>query len=92
MEDLVSIRKELDAIDAQIIELLIRRDKLIEAVADYKSVNNLPIRDHQREAELLSEKRMLAAGKLPEGLVSELFETIIKYSCLKQEQVLKRKI
>ena len=92
MKDLISIRNELDRIDAEIIDLLIKRNELIDDVTGYKLANNLPIRDPQREAELLLEKKRLAQGKLPEQLVIELFEIIIKYSCLKQEEALKRKI
>jgi chorismate mutase len=92
MTDLISIRKELDGIDAKIIDLLIKRDGLVDKVADYKLVNKLPIRDPQREAGLLLEKSKQSQGKLSEQFVRELFEVIIKHSCLKQEQILKRKI
>lgn len=92
MKDLVTIRRDLDGIDAAIINLLIRRDELIDEVADYKLTNNLSIRDPKREAELLLEKIKQSQGKLSEQFVRDLFEVIIKYSCLKQEQILKRKI
>ncbi len=52
--DLREIRKSLDAIDDQIIELLSRRMRLVKDVAAYKKEHGLPVLDAGREESILS--------------------------------------
>lgn len=54
MRDLPEVRKDLDSIDSQMIDLFLQRMKLADEVADYKAKNHLPILDREREREKLA--------------------------------------
>lgn len=54
MRDLPEVRKDLDSIDSQMIDLFLQRMKLADEVADYKTKNHLPILDREREREKLA--------------------------------------
>lgn len=54
MRDLPEVRKDLDSIDSQMIDLSLQRMKLADEVADYKAKNHLPILDREREREKLA--------------------------------------
>ena len=51
--ELSEIRKCIDDVDNQLVELFVKRMKLSEQVADYKKANNLPIYVPAREREKL---------------------------------------
>lgn len=55
MENLEQIRKQIDAIDNQLIELFKQRMDCAKAVGNYKKANNIPILNLQREQEILNE-------------------------------------
>jgi len=54
VRDLPEVRKDLDSIDSQMIDLFLQRMKLADEVADYKAKNHLPILDREREREKLA--------------------------------------
>jgi chorismate mutase/prephenate dehydratase len=54
VRDLPEVRKDLDSIDSQMIDLFRQRMKLADEVADYKAKNHLPILDREREREKLA--------------------------------------
>lgn len=54
MKDLSEIRNEIDNIDNELIELFKRRMDCSKAVAEYKTANNIPILNAQREEEILN--------------------------------------
>lgn len=51
--DLKDIRTEIDAIDRELLALLIKRMDLAESVIQTKIANNLPVLNSQREEEIL---------------------------------------
>ena len=51
--DLSEIRKMIDEIDDQLIELICRRMDCSLKVAEYKAANNLPVLSQQRENQIL---------------------------------------
>lgn len=65
------LRAMIDAIDHEILQLLARRNGLIADVAVHKREHHLPIRDFQREAEILEDRRSRGQGL---GLNPELLE------------------
>jgi chorismate mutase / prephenate dehydrogenase len=65
------LRAMIDAIDHEILQLLARRNGLIADVAVHKREHHLPIRDFQREAEILEDRRTRGQGL---GLNPELLE------------------
>ncbi len=79
MEDLSDIRKEIDSIDTQIVELFKRRMSCADAVATYKRAHNLPVLDRSRERELLARR----AAQVPEDMkvyTEVLFELLMEAS------------
>jgi len=79
VEDLSDIRKEIDSIDTQIVELFKRRMSCADAVAAYKRAHDLPVLDRSRERELLSRR----AAQVPEDMkvyTEVLFELLMEAS------------
>ncbi len=76
-----SRRRELDAIDDHIVELMSERLQLARAVARSKTRSGTRLRDRAREAELLSrlEDQASAAG-LPADAVVRVFQEILNLS------------
>lgn len=87
MEDLSDIRKEIDSIDTQIVELFKRRMSCADAVAAYKRAHDLPVLDRSRERELLSRR----AAQVPEDMkvyTEVLFELLMEASRNRQGECL----
>lgn len=68
MERLYELRGRIDEIDKQIIELLEERIKVAKEIGKIKKELNLPIKDEEREREVL--KRA--------GRFREIFERIVE--------------
>jgi len=68
LEKLYELRKRIDEIDEQIIELLEERLRIAKEIGEIKRELNLPIRDEKREEEVL--KRV--------GKFKEIFEKIVE--------------
>ena len=85
MSSLEELRKEIDEIDAQLLELLRRRIRIAEQVGRYKLARGMRIEDPEREKQVL--KRALSrAGELSEEFVRDIFERIILESKRAQRQ------
>lgn len=83
------IREEITQLDEELLGLLARRKTLSIEVAKAKQVNSRPIRDQQREQELLV--ALIQKGR-PLGLdahyVTRIYHTIIEDSVLSQQAYL----
>lgn len=81
---LAGLRRELDAVDARIAELLAQRTRLIDRVASLKQ-NEGNIRDPLREEQILSRVRQLSltAGGDTE-LAEEVWRVILRHSVRRQ--------
>lgn len=93
MNDLLAIREQISQLDAQLLDLLAKRRQLAVAVAQTKLQDNRPIRDKNRERELLDV--LINKGK-PHGLdgfyITRLFQLIIEDSVLTQQAILQKQI
>ncbi len=76
--DLTDLRKEIDSIDSQLVNLFSQRMALSQQVADYKKQNNLPIFVPAREREKLKEVAAQAGENAPYTKV--LYSTIFELS------------
>lgn len=90
MNDLSTLRNEINEIDNKIVELWKKRMELCLSVARYKKENNLPILDEKREKELLDRIGNLAGDEL-DSYSRTLYETIMSISRSYQEQHLDNK-
>ena len=80
--DIKELRKEIDAIDEQLVELFVRRMGVSAQVADYKKANNMPIYVPAREREILKDVAARAGcemGDYTRVLYSMIFELSRSY-------------
>jgi len=87
--DLNEIRKEITSLDKELLTLFAKRRALTLNVARSKVQQVRPIRDQQREQELLI--RLIKQGKelgLDAHYVTSVFQTIIEDSVLNQQAFL----
>ena len=77
--DIQDLRKQIDAIDDQIISLFAQRMDIASKVAAYKSERNLPILVPDREQEKLRDVSGKAGGTLAE-YVQVLYSVILPLS------------
>jgi chorismate mutase len=57
LDDLKQLRMKIDDVDEQILQFLVRRVEICQAVGVAKKAKRLPIRDAEREAEIFKRVR-----------------------------------
>lgn len=82
---LEQLRREIDALDEQIVELLSRRHGVVQRVLALKKAAGLPIYHPAREEDLISQRRAQArqVGLDPDH-VEELYRCILRQSRVRQ--------
>jgi len=50
---LEDLRKEIDAIDQQILEILVKRIDIVKQIGELKNIYNMPVIDEKRREKLL---------------------------------------
>lgn len=88
---LLGLRERITALDLNLLELLAERRELALDVARTKQSSHLPIRDKERERDLL--KRLVEEGKkhhLDGHYITRLFQIIIEDSVLTQQALLQQ--
>lgn len=76
--ELSEIRRSIDAVDDQLLNLFLERMRLSEAVGTYKNENHLPIPNKQREREILAKVAEKAGSQ--ERYAYHLFSTLFELS------------
>ncbi|MBU4299227.1 chorismate mutase [Patescibacteria group bacterium] len=74
-KEITNLRKKLDKITGDLIDLFSKRKELVLKMAELKRKNKLPILDRKREKEALEMTKRMAKEK---GLNPLLIEKIIK--------------
>ena len=69
---------QLDDVDRQLVGLLVRRQELSRDIGAYKAAHGLPVRDPEREAQVLRSRGDLAPEHRAE--VERLYETLMALS------------
>jgi chorismate mutase len=88
-ERLQSLRQRVDETDEKIVELLRTRLELVLQMADCKNAEKLPLRDTQREQEVLRRVELLNQRHqptLPSDRLAEIFKTVMGLSLRAQEE------
>ena len=76
-----NLRDEIDQLDTQLVELLVKRQRITTAVGKYKKEVGKPIYDPQRESELIAKRRELASSlQVEPDLVEDLLRRIMRES------------
>ena len=87
--ELSELRKEIDSVNDQILELFLRRMALSEEVAACKRAQGLPVLNAQREQEILDAISAGAGDLAP--YARRLFTTLFELSREHQADLLSRK-
>ncbi len=81
------LRKEIDRIDNNIIELLSKRKGIVKKIADIKRQENKSIIDKEREQEIIHRLKKLSKEKgLDENFIGSVYGIIIDNSRNEQER------
>jgi chorismate mutase/prephenate dehydratase len=86
-------RQDINAIDDEILELLVRRRKVTQGVLEAKQKGELPLRDVEREEELLA--RLIRKGRelgIEAHAVTKIFHEVIDDSLRSQQLSLQRSL
>ena len=89
--DLKDYRKQIDAIDAQLVQLFVQRMEAASGIAAYKLEHNLPVLDAQREQARLEAVCALAPAELQPhvaAVYAAIFEESRAYQQLLMEETL----
>jgi chorismate mutase len=90
MKDLKKFRQEIDIIDKKLLKILSQRFSLTRKIGLYKLKKCLPIRDTQREKEMLKNRLILAKKlNLDSTLVKKIF-TFIPKVVIKENKKIKK--
>ncbi|HBR32635.1 MAG TPA: bifunctional chorismate mutase/prephenate dehydratase [Clostridiales bacterium] len=73
------LREEIDRTDAMLVELFNRRMDIVKSIAEYKTENNIPIYDSERERKLFDRVATLA-GEKTQAYVRTLYAVITDLS------------
>ena len=84
--DIQDMRKEIDAIDDQLVQLFVQRMDVAARIADYKKAENLPIFVPAREQEKLADVAQKAGPEMA-NYVQKLYGTIFELSRHYQSEV-----
>lgn len=82
---LEEIRREINGLDEAIVRLLERRARAGREIGGLKKSRGLPLRDPEREREVLSRLRALSDGSLPPGSLDRIYRAIIAETLSMQE-------
>jgi chorismate mutase-like protein len=77
LEALAAHRREVDAIDLELLELLNRRTRVVESIGKIKQAAQLPIYEPRREEEVFRNVAGHNAGPLTTEALKRIFERII---------------
>jgi chorismate mutase len=78
MDKILQLRKEIDDIDNQIIDLLIKRINICKLVGVVKQNNSINIEHPNRENEIL--QRLNNKSSLPAELINSIYQEIFNIS------------
>ncbi|MEN9946534.1 MAG: hypothetical protein RLZZ293_920 [Pseudomonadota bacterium] len=81
MTQIEQLRKNISAVDAEIISLIAKRQSLVKQIGEHKKLLNLPVFDADREA-LLREfhDTVCAEYDISATMVATIFEILIEES------------
>lgn len=87
MADLEDYRTEIDAVDAQLVELFRRRMDITRQVGTYKQARGIPVLDAARERRVVAAKTALVEDPALKADVAELYASIMAISRRQQRRL-----
>lgn len=88
--NLDELRKEIDAVDADIVKLFEKRMEISERIAAYKQKTGIPVRDKAREKEKILKVQSLTHTEFNRKHIEELYTALISLSRKLQEKKAKK--
>lgn len=85
-QEIDELRRQIDAIDLQLLSLLAERHRVVLAVGERKRLQNLPVHDPKREIALLERLAAHAPPPLDETTIRHVYQAILSESRRLQEQ------
>ena len=85
--DLAALRREIDGIDRQMVELFRQRMDVTRRVGEYKQANGIPVLDQERERQVLQNKGDLAGEELRPAVIT-LYQTVMALSRRQQRDLM----
>lgn len=76
-ERLAQLRREIDAVDASIVELISRRAGFAREVGEVKKITGAPVYRPEREAQIFAKLRAINPGPLPNASLEAVYREII---------------
>jgi len=83
------LRKEIDLIDEEMLELFLKRMALVKKIAEEKKTMNLPIWNQERESEILSRLTAKIKDNKLAGLYPKFIVNVMEISRVYQELLMK---
>ncbi|MDI3521310.1 bifunctional 3-deoxy-7-phosphoheptulonate synthase/chorismate mutase type II [Anaerophaga thermohalophila] len=85
------LRKQIDKLDDQLLDLLKERMKISEAIGKYKFENNITILQTRRYDELMNNRRDRGSQRgLDEEFITRIFESIHEESISRQNEIMNK--
>ena len=89
MSELDQYRAQIDAIDAELSGLFLRRMEVTQKVGEYKLRQGLPVLDSSREKQVLAAKAALADDSAAKADLTDLYRSIMAISRRQQRKLVK---
>ena len=83
--EIEDFRREIDALDSEIVELINRRAEIGLKIGELKRLQGQPIRAPGREAEVLKRISSMVGGPLSADAVKRIFSRIIEETRVLEE-------
>ena len=87
MSQLDQYRQQIDAIDAELVQLFLKRMVVTQKVGEYKKEQGLPVLDSQREKQVIAAKTALTPDPAAKADVAALYESIMAISRKQQRKL-----
>lgn len=91
MDELEKLRREIDAVDAEIVRAFEERIRIAEQVAECKIEKGLPVLDRKREAELLKKREEMLTDKALSSDIDRVYELLMSLSRAHQRRLVREK-
>ncbi len=88
MNDIKDIREKINEIDSELTKLYEKRMDLVKDVAEYKKLNNKPIYNPDREAEVISQNLKFLSNQDLADYYKEFIQLLMDQSKEIQEQLI----
>ncbi len=89
MSQLDLLRHEIDAVDAQLSPLFLRRMELTAEVGTYKRAQGLPVMDPQREKAVIDSRAALASDPVGKTDLAAFYQSVMAISRRQQRRIVR---